>query len=370
MHVQLRKPFFPEESIYRIQKQIKKVLNNGQLTLGKNVLQFEKNFADYFSMKYAVAVSSATAGLHLSLLALNIKKLDEIIVPAKTFISTANAALYCNAKPIFSDVNENSFQIEPDEIEKMITKKTKAIIPVHLGGNVCDMSKIKKIAKKNNLFIIEDAAHAHGSTYDGKFAGTLGDMGVFSFYPDKIMGSSDGGIIVTNNKNFYKKLLLLRNVGRKSIGQYNYTEIGYNYRMNEIQAIIADEQLRLLPSMIKRRREIASLYNDEFNKLPNIQIQEIAKNVNSSYYAFIIKMKTGNLQKIRKKLEKQGIETSPMFYTVYKTQAYRKLNRNFHPCKISEKLDKQTFSIPLHPGLSNKQIDFVINTMKQYFSIF
>lgn len=366
MYVQLRKPFFPKESIFRIQKQIKKILNTGQLTLGKNVLQFEKNFANYFSMKYAVAVSSATAGLHLSLLALNIKKFDEIIVPAKTFISTANAALYCNAKPIFSDVNENSFQIEPDEIEKMITKKTKVIIPVHLGGNVCDMSKINKIAKKNNLFIIEDAAHAHGSTYDGKYAGTLGDMGVFSFYPDKIMGSSDGGIIVTNNRNFYNKLLLLRNVGRKSIGQYNYTEIGYNYRMNEIQAVIANEQLRLLPSMIKRRREIASLYNKEFSKFSNIQIQEISKNVNSSYYAFILKVKNRNLNKLRKNLQNNRIETSPMFYTVYKTQAYRNLGINFHVCKNSEKLDKQTFSIPLHPGLTNKQIDFVIKTIKKH----
>ncbi|MGY5142907.1 MAG: DegT/DnrJ/EryC1/StrS family aminotransferase [Candidatus Nitrosopumilus sp. bin_32a] len=365
MKIQLRKPFFPNKSILKIQHQIKNVLKSGQLTLGENVKIFEENFAKYFDMKYAVAVSSATAGLHISLLSLNIKKDDEVIVPAKTFISSANAALYCNAKPIFCDVDESTFQLDPSKIEQLITKKTKAIIPVHLGGNVCDMKKIIKIAKKYKLSIVEDAAHAHGATFNEKFAGTFGEIGVFSFYPDKIMASSDGGIIVTNNRTLFNKLILLRNVGRKSIGEYDYTEIGYNYRMNEIQAILAQEQLRLLPKMLKKRREIAKKYDLEFKELSNIKTQKIPQEVNSGYYAYIMKLKKGNLSKFRKNLLTKGIETSPMFTTVYKTKVYKKLKGKNNYCPNSEKLDSQTFTIPLHPELTSRQINYVIKEIKK-----
>jgi len=364
MKIQLRKPFFPNKSILKIQRQINNIIRSGQLTLGKNVKMFEADFAKYFHMKYAVAVSSATAGLHISLLSLNIKKDDEVIVPAKTFISSANAALYCNAKPIFCDVDESTFQLDPSKIERLITKKTKAIIPVHLGGNICDMQKIIKIAKKYKLSIVEDTAHAHGSTLNGKFAGTFGEIGVFSFYPDKIMASSDGGIIVTNSSRLFNKLILLRNVGRKSIGEYDYTEIGYNYRMNEIQAVLAQEQLRLLPKMLKKRREIAKKYDLEFKELLNIKIQKIPQEVNSGYYAYIMKLKKGNLNKFRVNLLKKGIETSPMFTTVYKTKAYKKLKEKNNYCPNSEKLDSQTFTIPLHPGLTYKQMNYVIKEIK------
>ena len=364
MKVQLRKPFFPNESILRIQHQMKDILKSGQLTLGKNVKLFEGDFAKYIGVKYAVAVSSATAGLHISLLSLGIKNGDEVIVPAKTFISSANAALYCNAKPIFCDVDELTFQLDSSKIEKLITKKTKAIIPVHLGGNICDMNKIKKIAKKYNLSIVEDAAHAHGATLNDRFAGTFGKIGIFSFYPDKIMSSSDGGIIVTNNRHLFEKLILLRNVGRKAIGEYDYTEIGYNYRMNEVQAILALEQLKLLSNMLKKRREIAKKYNSEFKELSNIKIQQISQNVNSGYYAYIMKLTKGNLNKFRKKLLEKGIETSPMFTTVYKTKAYKKLKKINSFCPISEKLDTQTFTIPLHPGLTSKQVNYVIKEIK------
>jgi len=364
MKVQLRKPFFPNKSILKIQHQIKDVLKSGQLTLGKRVKLFEENFAKYFNMKYAIGVSSATAGLHISLLSLGIKKDNEVIVPGKTFISSANVALYCNAKPIFCDVDKFTFQLDPSKIEHLITKKTKVIIPVHLGGNICDMNKIKKIAKKYNLSIVEDAAHAHGATLNDKFAGTFGKIGVFSFYPDKIMASSDGGIIVTNSRQLFDKLILLRNVGRKEIGKYDYTEIGYNYRMNEIQAILAQEQLRLLPKMLKKRREIAKIYDSEFKELSNIRTQKISQNVNSGYYAYIMKLTKGNLGEFRRKLLDKGIETSPMFTTVYKTNAYKKIEKKNYLCPISEKLDTQTFTIPLHPGLTSKQVNYVIKAIK------
>ena len=369
MKIQLRKPFFPDKSIKRIQYKIKKCLISGQLTLGENVKLFEKNFSEYLNMKYAVAVSSATAGLHLSLLSINIKNNDEVIVPSKTFISTANSALYCNAKPVFCDVDESTFQLDPLKVEQLITSKTKAIIPVHLGGNICEMNKIKKIAKKYNLIIIEDAAHGHGSTLNGKMAGTFGHIGVFSFYPDKIMASSDGGIVVTNDRKIFEKLLLLRNVGRKNIGKYDYTEIGYNYRMNEIQAIIAQEQLKLLPKMLKRRRYIASVYNNELKNIPNLHCQKIVKDVNSAYYSYIMKLTKGNLKKFRKTLKEKGIETSPMFTTIYKTKIYQKLSIFSNNCPISEILDDQTFTIPLHVGITNTEINYIIKTIKKILDL-
>ena len=367
--IRLRKPFFPEKSINKIQKDFVKTIKTGKLTLGENLKSFEKDFAKFVGVKFACGVSSATAGLHISLLSLGIGKGDEVIVPSKTFISTANSALYCNAKPIFCDVQEDTFQLDPVKLKKLITKKTKAIIPVHLGGNMCQMNEISDITKSHNISIVEDAAHAHGATYYGKKAGSFGLTGVFSFYPDKIMSSADGGIITTNNSEVYEKILRLRNVGRKDLGKYDYEIIGYNYRMNEIQAILLKEQLKLLPKMLKRRREIAKMYDDELKGVRNIIAQKIYPHIKSSYYAYIVRSTKGNLNKHRNELSVNGIETSPMFTTIYNMKAYRNLFGNCNNfCPISEKLDKQTFTIPLHPKLTNKEVGFVITNIKKTFN--
>ena len=364
MKIQLRKPFFPETSLEKIEKQIHLTLKSGQLTLGKKVELFEKEFAKFQGMKYAVGLSSATSGLHLALLSSGVKKNDEVIVPAKTFISTANSALYCNAKPVFCDVEEETFLIDPNKLKKKITKKTKAIIPVHVAGNICRMDEILQIASSHHIPVIEDAAHAHGATLNQKKAGSFGDVGVFSFYPDKVMASTDGGIIVTNSKKIYDQILLLRNSGRPKLGNYDFSVIGYTYRMNEIQAIIALEQLKLLPKMLKRRRELAKIY-DESLKIKNIDKQKILPGVQSSYYAYVLRLLKGNLSSLMKELSKKGIENSPMFTTLYKTKAYSNLRKTiFENCLISEKLDKQTFSIPLHAGMTDKQVEYICRNIK------
>jgi len=365
LKIQLRKPFFPTKSIQRIEEKIKKCLKDGQLTLGKNTSSLENKFAKYIGVRYACAVSSATAGLHLSLMSLDIKEGDEVIVPAKTFISTSNAALYCGAKPIFCDVDKKTFQLEHSSIKKLINNKTKAIIPVHLGGNMCSMEEIMDITKNQNIEIVEDAAHAHGATLKNKKAGSFGKIGVFSFYPDKIMASCDGGIITTNDKSILEKIKSFRNVGRTKLGKYNFDSIGYNYRMNELQAILALEQLKLLPQMLKRRRYIASIYNSEFSTNNKIIFQKITKNCNPSYYAYIIRLLKRS-SAIRKKLAKFGIETSPMFFSIYKTKPYIDLfGIRDGLCPNSERLDYETFTIPLHPGLDDHEISFVIKTLKK-----
>ncbi len=363
--IKLRKPYFPENSIKKIQNKISLALKDGRLALGENVNVFEKKFAEFTESRFACGVSSATAGLHVSLLSLGIKQNDEVIIPSKTFISTANAALYCNAKPIFCDVQEDTFQMDPNHVKKLITKRTKAIIAVHLGGNVCDMNQLLEISNRNNIPIIEDASHAHGATYYRKKAGTFGTIGVFSFYPDKVMSSADGGIIITNNSRIYEKTQELRNVGRKNLGEYNYNRIGYNYRMNELQAVLLNEQLRLLPSMLKKRREIAKIYDEQLEDVKNIVKQKIPEFVKSSYYAYILRLIKGDLEKVRKKLYQKGIETSPMFTSVYKMKAYVDIFGRMSPCKTSEKLDKQTFTIPLHPGLKKDEIYSIIKEIKK-----
>lgn len=366
MKIQLRKPFFPEKSISKIEQQIHLTLKSGQLTLGKQVKLFENRFAKFQGMKYGVGISSATAGLHLSLLSLNVKEKDEVIVPAKTFISTANAAVYCNAKPIFCDVDEETFLIDPLKLKKLITKKTKAIIPVHVAGNICRMDEILEIAAAHQIPIIEDAAHAHGATLNQKKAGSFGEVGVFSFYPDKVMASSDGGIAVTNNRDIYEKLLLLRNTGRPRLGNYDFSIIGYTYRMNEIQAIIALEQLRLLPSMLKHRRELAKIYDESLKLIKMVKKQKILPGVKSSYYTYVLRLLKGNLSSFRRNLLKKGIESSPMFTTLYKTKAYKNLLKTrIEKCPISEKLDWQTFSIPLHAGMTSNQAEYVCRKIKQ-----
>ena len=363
--VRLRRPYFPENSIKKIQGDIGKAIRSGRLTLGENVTKFEKKFAKFNGSEFACGVSSATAGLHIALLSLGIKQNDEVIIPSKTFISTANAAIYCNAKPIFCDVQEDTFQIDPNHVKKLITKKTKAIIPVHIAGNICDMDELLDISNQNNIPIVEDAAHAHGATYYGKKAGSFGVIGVFSFYPDKVMASADGGIIVTNNSEIYEKTLEFRNVGRKYLGEYDYNVIGYNYRMNELQAILLNEQLSLLPSMLKRRREIAKIYDEQLKNVKNLVGQKIQKFVKSSYYAYVLRLTKGDLDNLRMKLSKKGIETSPMFTSVYKIKAYRDILGNTPTCSVGEKLDDQTFTIPLHPGLTDNEINIIINEIKK-----
>ena len=363
--IRLRRPYFPEDSIKKIQRNIGKALRNGRLTLGENVTKFEKKFAKFNGSKFACGVSSATAGLHIALLSLGIKQNDEVIIPSKTFISTANAAVYCNAKPIFCDVQEDTFQIDPNQVKKLITKRTKAIIPVHIAGNICDMNELLDISNQNNIPIVEDAAHAHGATYHRKKAGSFGVTGVFSFYPDKVMTSADGGIIVTNDSEIYEKALEFRNVGRKYLGEYDYNVIGYNYRMNEPQAILLNEQLSLLPSMLKRRREIAKIYDEQLKNVKNLVGQKIQKFVKSSYYAYVLRLTKGDLDNLRMKLSKKRIETSPMFTSVYKIKAYRDILGNTPTCSVGEKLDEQTFTIPLHPGLTDNEINIITNEIKK-----
>ncbi len=254
MKIPLTKPFFDEKE----ERAVIKVLRSGWIMQGSKVSEFEKRIANYLSVKYAVAVTSGTTALHLSMRVLDIKKGDEVIVPSLTFIASANCILYVGAEPIFADIDEKTYNIDPKDIERKITKKTKAVIAVHQIGLPAEMDEIRKICKDHKLFLIEDAACALGAEYKGKKVGGLSDLACFSFHPRKSITTGEGGLITTNNKNYYDELISLRSHGMiNKNGEETYPLLGYNYRMTDLQASIGIEQFKKLELILKKRRKLA-----------------------------------------------------------------------------------------------------------------
>lgn len=358
--VQLRKPYFPSESIDRILDNVRASLESGILTLGPHTRRFEENFARYLGCSRVLGVTSATAGLHIALLALGIAS-GEVIVPSKTFVSTANAPIYCGAKPVFCDIDPSTYNMDTNYLKQAITEKTKAIIVVHIAGHPCEMDEIMELAQSRAIPVIEDAAHAHGAEYKNRKCGTIGDIGVFSFYPDKILSSSDGGAVVTNDEKVAEKVHLLRNIGRPALGQYDVLEIGYNYRMNEMQAILANEQLSLLPFMLEKRRTLAERYNRNLKDIDGMIVPYSKPYVRHSYYAYVIRVLGIERIIFKNILLEKGVESSPMFDPVYLSTRYLNMYEEYKAGlnPVSEQVSKETISIPLHPALGESDVDYV-----------
>jgi UDP-4-amino-4,6-dideoxy-N-acetyl-beta-L-altrosamine transaminase len=348
------------------------------LTTGPYVAKFEKIFASFVKSKYAVCVSNATAGLHLAVLSLNLKKGSEGITSPITFVASSNAMIYGGLKPKFTDINLKTFNIDPKKITKDITKKTKLFIPVHFGGQPCDMKKIKEISNKNKIFIIEDAAHAIGSKYsNSKHVGSCcySDITVFSFHPVKTITTGEGGMITTNNKKLYEKLLLLRSHGiTKNVNKfksnpgpwyYEMQELGFNYRLTDIQAALGISQLKKLPKFVKRRREIIKQYNKAFKNISWLTIPYEEKDMFSAFHLYVLLVDFKKIKKSRKQvmeiLEKKGIGTQVHYIPVYWQPYYKKMfNYKKGICPNAEKYYKKCLSIPLYPAMTNKDVQKVI----------
>ncbi len=253
---------------------------------GPYVKEFERRFAKWLGIKHAIAVSNGTVALHLALLALNIKQGDEIIVPDLTFASPANMVILTGAKPVFVDVSREYWCIDPRDLKRNITSRTKAIIVVHLYGHPADMDEILEIAHENNLYVIEDSAEAHGAEYKGRKVGSIGDIGTFSFYGNKVITTGEGGMIVTNNKNIAEKIRLMRDHGMKP--RYWHIVLGFNYRMTNLQAAIGLAQLSKIDRLIKRKREIAKIYKNELSATPGIELHPEMPWARPSYWLFSI----------------------------------------------------------------------------------
>ena len=349
-----------------IKKAVLKVLDGGWYILGERVKEFERKFADFCGVKHAVCTSSGTAAIFLSLLAIDIKPGDEVIVPSFSFIATASPVLHAGAKPIFTDVNLRTYTMPQDEVKRKLSKRTKAIIPVHLFGHPADMDPIMKISEENNLVVIEDACQAHGAEYKGRKVGGIGHIACFSFYPSKNMTvCGDGGIITTNNEEIAEKIRMLRDHGR--LEKHTHKIIGYNLRFNEIQAAIGIKQLERLPSWNEARRKIAQVYNEALNNLVVTPVEEHwAKHV---YHMYVIRTKKrGDLQEF---LKKKGISTGIHYpIPIHKQPAITSMLGQRSSLRNSELATETVLSLPIYPQLITSKIEYVCAKIREFFEKF
>lgn len=337
-------------------------INSGWISSrGQYIKRFEDRFAKYCKAKYATSVSNGTVALHLALAAAGIKEGDEVIIPNLTFIATANAVRYCNATPVFVDVDNDDLCIDTKEIKKKITKKTKAIIPVHLYGKPCDMDEINKIARKHNLVVIEDCAEALGAEYKGKKVGCLGDIGCFSFYANKIITTGEGGMCTTNNKKLYEKMVLLKNHGMSEKKRYWHPEVGFNYRLTNTQAAIGLAQMERIDSFIKKRRKIMETYNSLLKNHENIFIlkeKKYAKDVCWMYSVLIDKR-----DDIIDTLKSNDIESRPFFYPITAMPPYFSKEQFV----VSEFASRNGINLPSSTLLEESQIKKICEILKNAY---
>ena len=340
-----------------------KVFKSGNLILSKEVLDFERNFSKFSKTSYGIGVNSGTDSLLIALLSIGIKKNDEIITVSNTAVPTVSAIVSCQARPVFVDINEDDYLINPNLIENQITKKTKAIIPVNLYGQSANYDLINKVAKKYNLKVIEDCAQSAGALYKKKPSGSFGDLSAFSFYPTKNLGGyGDGGMILTNNKKLYEKCKKLRKYG---MSKFYYSDFhGINSRLDEIQAAILNFQLSKLKSNILKRRKIAKLYNKNL-KTKNLILPTENRNNFHSYYVYVVRHP--ERKKIMQHLRNNNIFCNISYpFPIHSMKGYKHLNKKNTNLKITDKLSKQIFSLPMYPDLSEAKIEKVINTLNKF----
>ncbi len=367
-------PLFDLNFDSREKEAVNNTLDSKWISTGPNCDKFEKLFCDRFETKFSLTTSSCTASLHMSLLALGIKKDDEVLVPSLTFAATANVIKYIGAKPVFCDISSASdLTIDPEEIKNKITKKSKAIIVMHYAGFPCDMDRIVSIAKKNNLFIIEDAAHAPLSEYKGKKLGTIGDVGTFSFFSNKNIAIGEGGMVITNNNDLYKKIKLIRSHGMTSLSyerykghstNYDITSLGYNYRMDDIRASIGIVQLKKLEKDLIRRRELRKLYIENLKNQSKIIIPFEHNKGFVSNYIFPIVLKSGSndidRDTVRDKLKSNGIQTSTHYPSAHKFTIYKE---DYLELPNTDYVSSNEITLPMYSNLENKDLNYITDCL-------
>lgn len=350
------------------------VLKSDYLTTGPKIAEFEKSVADYVGAKYAVAISNGTSALHAACFAAGIGPGDEVITTPITFAASSNCVLYCGGTPVFADIDPKTYNIDPDDIRKKITDKTKAIIAVHLAGQPCDMDEIHKIAKENNLIVIEDGAHALGSVYKGKKVGSLSDMTTFSFHPVKPITTGEGGMIVTDNEEFYKKMVLFRSHGitrdeammTRNDGPWFYQQfdLGFNYRITDIQCALGCSQMKKLDRFLAKRKEIVLRYNEAFTDCENIVTPYQLPETESGWHLYIVQVKNCDRKQIFEALRDKGIGVNVHYIPVYMHPYYQEHGYEDVHCKNAEEVYSHIISLPLYPGLTEEQQSYVIDTLK------
>lgn len=368
-YIHFAQPLFGKEE----KKELLSTLDSGWVTLGPKVAQFEEEFAKYVGAKYAVAVSSCTAALHLSAVAAGISEGDEVITTPFTFAATSNVLFHVGAKPVFVDIDEKTFNIDVSKIEAKITSKTRAIMPVHYGGQPAEMDKLLSLAKKYNLKVIEDAAHAIGTEYKSKKIGSIGDLTCFSFHPIKNMSTGDGGMITTNNQKYAEKLVMLRLHGMSKeawkrhtkAGSWKYDIIlaGFKYNMTDIQAALGIHQLRKLDSFIIRRESYAQIYDQLLGKIAEITLPYVGKNIRHARNLYTIMVDTSKLRINRdtlvEKLKEANIGVSVYFIPLYYFSYYQKLGYKKTSLPITNSVYQKIISLPLYPKMKSSDVYYI-----------
>jgi len=353
-------------------KSVLNVLKSDWLTQGPKILDFEKSLAKYCDAKYAVAVCNGTMALHLAYLVAGLSKLDEVITTPNTFVATTNMILAVGAKPVFCDIRNDTFNIDEAKIENFITKKTKAIVPVHFAGHPCEMEVIQKIAKRHKLIVIEDACHALGAQYKGSNIGSCkySDMTIFSFHPVKSITTAEGGAILTNNKNIYQKLLLLRSHGiEKDKKGFNVmTELGFNYRLSDISASLGLSQLKKLDSFIKKRHEVVRWYKKVLSNVKEIILPKELPRLKSSWHIYVIITKRKkNRIPLYLYLKKHNIGVNFHYPCIYEHPYYKKNGFKKNRCLNAEIYSKTAITLPLHVLIKKEDIKFISKIIRSFF---
>ncbi|MBC8500895.1 MAG: DegT/DnrJ/EryC1/StrS family aminotransferase [Nanoarchaeota archaeon] len=364
--IPLAKPYIDKKDI----KEVERVLKSGRLSLGPKINEFERFFAKIIGTKYAVAVNSGTSGLHLCVRSLGIKEGDEVITSPFSFVASANCMLFEKAKPIFADVDEDTFNLNPNLIEDKITSRTKAILPVHVFGQSCDMSKIINIAKKHNLKVIEDACESLNSTYKNKKVGTFGDAAVFAFYPNKQITTGEGGMIVTNNKKTAEACRSMRNQGRgESMQWLTHEQLGYNYRITDMQAALGISQLKKIDFLINQRRKVVAMYMNELSEIPQVKSPVVDKFNTHTWFVFPIQVSEKDRDRLIEHLLKEGIQSKAYFYPPIHLQPFYKKSFGYRKgdFPVAEKISKTTLILPMFVGMTRKEVINVKNSIIKFY---
>ena len=370
--IPLYKVFTDENDI----KQISNVIKRGMdWAIGPEIEKFESSLAQYIGRKYCIAFNSGTSAGHAALIALGINAKSEVIVPSFTFISTANWPLMVQASPKFADIEMQTYGMDPKDLESKISKKTKAVIPIHYGGLPCKINEIKEISNKNKFYLIEDAAESFGASLNGRKIGSFGTVSIFSFAGNKILTTGEGGALCTDSKELYEKIKLIRSHGRQlhsgyfsSMQDHDYFSLGYNWRMSSITAALGLSQLDKIEKIIDMRRNNAKYYQSKLKNIKEISLQEELPGFKHVYQFYPILLRNSTVRaKLMNFLASKGIMTRVFFKPVHKTMFFSKIGYGSLNLPNTEKISKQILALPMFPTLQKEEINYIIDTITKFF---
>jgi len=373
--IPLYKVYWDETDIEAVTKIIKR---GTYWAVGPEIEEFEREVASYVGVKYGVSFNSGTSALHAILIAYGIKEGDEVIVPSFTFIATANAPLFVGARPVFAEIEESTFGLDPNDVERKITEKTKAVMPIHYGGLPCQIKELKEVTEKHGLLLIEDAAESIGSSLGGRRVGSFGAAAMFSFCGNKVITTGEGGIVVTDSGEIYERLKLIRSHGRLEFEPYflttktlDYIMLGYNWRISSITAALGLAQMKKLSKVIEMRRKNAEYLTTKLSEIDGVGVPSPPAGYFHVYQMYTIRVKGGRMVRdaLKDHLAKKGIMSKVYFEPVHLTSFYKeRFGYKGGELPVTERLSSEVLTLPLYPTMSVEEMDYIVEVVKEFFS--